>query len=212
MDHIATWRNEVLILRTDSESPESSVYAERTDSQLVELTLAGDEVAFECIFDRHKRRVAVLASRFFQEPSEIEEIIQVSFTKAFFEMSGFRGSHDFSLASWLNRIVTNTCLNALKARTTKVEHLSAVLTDRELEIFAVDLRRKSAEDLMVQRDLLEKLLSTLMVEDRVLLQMLYAQEISVAEVASIFGWSRSKVKIRAFRARRSLGRSLKNFL
>jgi RNA polymerase sigma-70 factor (ECF subfamily) len=42
--------------------------------------------------------------------------------------------------------------------------------------------------------------------------MLYAEEMSVAEAAEAFGWSRAKVKVRAFRARRALARVLKRFL
>jgi len=212
MDYATNLRKEVLILRTEIENSEMPVFAERTDNQLVELALAGDETAFECIFDRHKRRIAILASRFFQNPAEVEEIIQISFTKAFVELKNFRGLHEFSLASWLNRIATNTCLNLLKTRATKVENLITALSDHDMEIFAVDLREKSSEELMIQRDLLEKLLASLSPDDRVLLQMLYAQEMSVADVAAIFGWSRAKVKVRAFRARRSLGRVIKRIL
>ena len=212
MDHTTTLQKEVLILRADIETPEHAVYAERTDGQLVDLTLAGDEAAFECIFDRHKRRVAVLAGRFFQDPSEVEEIIQISFTRAYTELRNFRGAYEFSLAGWLNRIATNTCLNALKTRKTKIESRVIALSDHDLETLAVDLAEKSAEELIVRRDLLEKLLASLGAEDRVLMQMLYAEEMSVAETARVFGWSRAKIKIRAFRARRLLARVLKRFL
>lgn len=212
MDYLTALGKETLRLRADIERTESMVHSERTDKQLVDLTLGGDETAFECIFERHKRRVAILASRFFQDPAEVEEIIQISFTKAYFDLKSFRGLYDFSLASWLNRIATNTCLNTLKTRSTKIEHWITDLTDGEREVFAADLKQKTAEELAVKRDLLEKLLAELSIDDRVLLQMLYAQEMSVAEAATAFGWSRAKVKVRAFRARRSLGRILKRFV
>lgn len=211
MDHATTLRKEVLILRAQ-ENPENTVNTERTDRQLVDLALAGDEFAYERIFERHKRRVASLAGRFFREPQDVEEMIQITFTKAYVELRNFRGEHEHSLASWLNRIATNTCLNALKKRASRVEGLTTALTDHEIEVLSVDLRVKDAEELAVQRDLLEKLLASLSADDRVLLQMLHAYEISVAEAAEIFGWSRAKVKVRAFRARRSLNRILKRFL
>jgi RNA polymerase sigma-70 factor (ECF subfamily) len=212
MDYLRALRKEILILRAEIENPESPVYVERTDNQLVALVLAGDEAAFECIFERHKRRIAVLASRFFQNSAEIEEIIQISFIKAYFDLKSFRGLYDFSLVSWLNRIAINTCLNLLKTRSAKIDNLITVLSDHEREVFAADLREKSAEDLIVQRDLLEKLLASLSVDDRALLQMLHAQEMSIAEIADVFGWSRAKVKVRAFRARRSLARIIRRFL
>ena len=185
---------------------------EETDRQLVDLALAGDELAYERIFERHKRRVASLAGRFFREPQEVEEMIQITFTKAYVQLGSFRGEHEHSLASWLNRIATNTCLNTLKQRANRIEDLVTALSDHEIEVLSVDLREKDAEELAVQRDLLEKLLASLSADDRVLLQMLHAYEMSVAETAEVFGWSRAKVKVRAFRARRSLNRVLKRFL
>lgn len=211
MDYSAALQKEVLILRANSDEKVETGH-ETTDRQLVALALGGDESAYESIFDRHKRRVAVIASRFFRDPNQIEEIIQVSFTRAFIEIENFRGHHDFSLASWLNRIATNTCINALKAQHTKINDLVTAFADEDLAAFAQDLREKSAEELVIQRDLLEKLLRALDVEDRVLLQMLYAEEMTVAEVAESFGWSRANVKVRAFRARRSLAKIVKRFI
>jgi RNA polymerase sigma-70 factor (ECF subfamily) len=204
-------RKEVLILRAQ-ENPENTVKTERTDRQLVDLVLSGDEFAYEHIFERHKRRVAALAGRFFREPQDVEEMIQITFTKAYVQLGNFRGKHEYSLSSWLNRIATNACLNALKKRANRIEDIAAVLSDNEIEMLSEELRERSAEELLAQRDLLEKLLSTLSADDRVLLQMLYAYEMTVAEAAEVFGWSRAKVKVRAFRARRALNRVLKRFL
>ena len=44
------------------------------------------------------------------------------------------------------------------------------------------------------------------------MEMLYVEEMSVAEVADVFGWSGAKVRVRAFRAKHSLKRILKRFL
>jgi RNA polymerase sigma-70 factor (ECF subfamily) len=210
MDYLTAWRSEILISR--SEHIEKSLYATSTDRQLVDLTLAGDESAFECIFERHKRYVATIAGRYFQYPQEIEDVIQASFIKAYFELKNFRGLHDFSLPSWLGRITATTCLNILRSGRYKLESHFFDLSDPAVEALATDLIEKSAEELTSQRDLLEKLLSSLNMEDRVLLQMLYAEEMTVSEIADAFGWSRAKAKVRAFRARHSLRKTLKRIL
>src|SRR4051812_17866097 len=113
MESLTAWQSQILAPR--SERIERSIYAESTDRQLVELTLAGDGSAFECIFDRHKRYVAIVASRYFQCPYQIEDVIQASFTKAYIELASFRGAHDLSLVSWLGRITATTCLNYLRS-------------------------------------------------------------------------------------------------
>lgn len=194
--------------------PEIPNSAEKSDAKLIELVLSGDETAFENLFDRYKRLVASIANRYFSQTETIEEIIQISFAKAFFELKEFRGNFDASFASWIGRIATNACLDALRLQKRKPENLWCEFTETETEaIFAgVFNNGKTAEHLLVERDLAEKLLSRLSAEDRAVLQMLDAEEMSVREVSEITGWSIPKTKIRAFRARKALRKILRKFL
>ena len=214
MDYPATWQNEILMPRTENESAKTNVCAEKTDKQLIELVLTGEESAFEQIFDRYKRLVAVVACRYFQRPEEVEEIIQISFAKVYFELANFRGKHDFSMPSWLGRITTNICLDTLRNQKRKPENLICELSTDETEIIFADApgNNKTAEKLLVERDLAEKLLSNLPAEDRAILQMLYEEEMSIGEVAKVTGWSNSKIKVRAHRARHALRKILRKFV
>jgi RNA polymerase sigma-70 factor (ECF subfamily) len=207
-------QNENVITRVDEDSAQRAVTVERTDRQLVDLVLAGDEFAFEQIFDRHKRMVAAVAARYYRRPEQIEEIIQLSFSKAFVELARFRGLHELSLASWIARIATNACFDSLRSEKRKPEDLCCDLTDGEIESLAAITGRptRDAEDAFLNRDLAEKLLARVAADDRALLQMLYVEEMSVAEIASVTGWSQSKVKIRAWRSRNILRRVLRKFL
>ena len=214
MDYPATWQNEILVARAENESAEIEVCVEKTDKQLAELVLAGEESAFEQIFDRYKRLAAVVASRYFGRPEQIGEIVQISFTKVYFELENFRGKHDFSLAGWLARITTNVSLDALRNQKRKPENLACELSDEEGEFLFADARQneKTTENLLVERDLAQKLLANLPAEDRAILQMLYEKELSVGEIARATGWSNSKIKIRAHRARNALRKILRKFL
>lgn len=213
MDYTTAWQDEMLMSRAET-GAEAIVHAEKTDSQLIELVLTGDEAAFENIFDRYKRLVASIAGRFFQRPEQIDEIIQISFTKVYLELKDFRGKYDSSFASWLGRITTNACLDALRRQKQKPENLSCELSDAEQEFLFADATRndKTAENFVVERDLAEKLLSRLAAEDRAILQMLDVEGMSVKEAAEITGWSKSKIKIRAYRARNVLRKISKRFL
>jgi DNA-directed RNA polymerase specialized sigma24 family protein len=42
--------------------------------------------------------------------------------------------------------------------------------------------------------------------------MLYAEGLTIADVSDTLGWSHAKVKVRAFRAKRSLRKILRRFL
>ncbi len=79
-------QNDKYVGRVADDAADIRAHVESTDAQLVELVLAGDNTAFEQIFDRHKRMVAMVTTRYFRRPEEIEEIIQISFAKAFVEL------------------------------------------------------------------------------------------------------------------------------
>ena len=207
-------QNENLITRTEEDLKVGAVRSERTDSQLVELVLAGDETAFEQVFDRHKRMVGLVAGRYFRRPEQIEEIIQISFAKAFVELARFRGGHELSLASWLARITVNACFDSLRSSKRRPEHLCCDLTDGEMESLSgiAAVGSGDAEKNVLDRDLAEKLLSRLSGDERALLQMLYTDDMSVAEIAEFTGWSQSKVKVKAWRARNLLRRVVKKLV
>jgi len=207
-------QDETLIARVDDETAGPHVRAELTDRQLVDWSIDGSDEAFEQIFDRYKRPVAIIAAKYFRRPEQIEEIIQISFAKAFTELARFRGQHDASLGSWLMRIAANACLDQIRSKKRKPEDLNCELSANDagtLLDIAVS-REQNAEDELSIRDLSSKLLSRLPEDDRAILQMLYVDEMSIAEIAALLGWSRSKVKIRAWRSRNALRRVLNQYL
>lgn len=215
MDYTPAWQDEIQISRAVKEkSADFEITAEKSDAQLVELILNGEETAFENLFDRYKRLVAAIAARYFRQPEQIEEIIQISFAKVYFDLKRFRGDYNFSFASWIGKITNNACLDALRLQKRKPENLWCEFSEAETDILFRDAANdeKTAENSIVERDLAEKLLSHLSVEDRAVLQMLDAEEMSVREVAEITGWSNSKIKVRAFRARNALRKILRKFL
>lgn len=112
------------------------------------------------------------------------------------------------MEGWLTRIATNTCLNIIRAASRRPELITAELSEDETEW----LERKVAEsagsdhhnveDKIVAADLAERLLQELSPEDRLALTMIDGEDASISEVAEVTGWSESKVKVRAFRARK----------
>lgn len=214
MGYPTAWENDILMPRAANTGTQDHVCSDTSDHRLVELILAGDESAFEQLFERYKRLVGATAGRYFQQPEQIEEIIQITFAKVFFELKDFRGQHDFSLASWLGKIATNTCLNTLRTKKCKAESQLSDLSRAAMDALFTNVERNGsdAEKCLVERDLAEKLLSNLGREDRALLQMLYVEEKSISEVSQMTGWSVSNVKVRSFRARNALRKLLRKFL
>jgi RNA polymerase sigma-70 factor, ECF subfamily len=204
-----TWQEQPMVTASHHGEDEIASHVARSDKQLAELVLAGDETAFEELFDRHKRLVAAIAARYFRRPEQVEEIIQISFSKVYFELPNFRGAHELSLAGWLSRITRNACIDALRSYKRRPEDLSCDLSDDERnDLLAFASNELTAEQQHIDRDLADKLLSRLSTEDRTLLQMLYVEGLSINEAADALGWAGPKTKLRAWRARNTLRKYL----
>ena len=187
-----------------------------TDDNLVAAVLAGDEDAFGKLFERHRRQVARIAGRFFSQFEQIEEIIQDSFTKAYFALATYHGTHAASFKAWLGQITVNSCYDQLRRTQRRPPHSFIDITDSESHELATALRAAGAsadiERATISRDLAGKLLARVSAEDRLVLTLLDVEGFSVAEIAEMTGWSISKVKVRAHRARVHLRRILQKFI
>ena len=173
----------------------------------------GDESAFAEIVRRYSPRVFSTASRFFRQRSLVEEAAQEVFLKAFTQLGSFEGRG--SLEGWLTRIATNTCLNMLRAGKRRPELTVSDLSDEEdqwLEQQLSDPEQRSVESNLVAADLADRLLSVLSPEDQQALLMIDGEEASIKEVAEATGWSESKVKVRAFRARKKIREAMEKLL
>ena len=73
-------------------------------------------------------------------------------------------------------------------------------------------RHQSSERGRVAADLAEKVLSELSPDDRLVLMSIDGEQLPVKEVAEMTGWSESKVKVRAFRARRRMRQAVEKLL
>lgn len=186
------------------------------DLELARQVRDGDESAFAEIVRRYSPRVFKVAGRFFRQRSLVEEAAQEVFLKAFTQLGSYEGRG--SMEGWLTRIATNTCLNILRAAKRRPELTVSDLTedenhwlDEKLSAVSSELHR-SAERKLVAADLADRLLGTLAPEDRLTLTLIDGEDASVREVAEMTGWSESKVKVRAFRARKRAREAMEKLL
>jgi RNA polymerase sigma-70 factor (ECF subfamily) len=185
-----------------------------TDDELVEAVRSGNEAAFAQLFDRHSRFVARLASRFLPRHQDVEGIVQDTFTEAFLDLDRYRGAHERSFVAWLRRITVTTCYDSLRRARLRGAQSTDSLSDHEVATLSGLWQGAAltAEQSVITRDLAVKLLARLAPADRLVLTLLSLEELSVTEIAELTGWSESKVKVRAHRARKTLRAIVERFL
>jgi RNA polymerase sigma-70 factor, ECF subfamily len=176
----------------------------------------GDESAFAEIMRRYSPRVFYVASRFFRERTLVEDAAQEVFLKAFTQLESFEGRG--SLEGWITRIATNTCLNMIRGSKRRPELTTSDLTEDESNWLDDKLanvateRYRSSERSMVAADLADRVLRTLSPDDQLVLKLIDGEELSVNDVVKLTGWSESKVKVTAFRARRRMREAVEKLL
>ncbi len=187
-----------------------------SDESLVDAVRRGDDAAFEVIFERHRRRIARMVARFVKRPERLEEILQEVFIKAYFALDSYRPEKGASFSAWLSTVAINSCYDELRRVRRRPESSISDINSEEVLWLASQLRSQSSqsniESAAIARDLANKLLARLSPEDRMVLTLLDAEELTVAEIATVLQWKVSKVKVRAHRARHALRKVLSEFV
>ena len=181
---------------------------ERTDAELIAAVLNGDTAGFEPLVKKYQPRVFATARRYARRESEVEDIVQEVFLKAFQKLGSFRGDAPFE--HWLMRLAVRTCYDFLRAHRRNREMSFADFSDEEsdwLERFAAN-PSDASDHAAAARELVERVLAQLPPAARLIITLLEIEDRSVKEIAALTGWSVPVVKIRAFRARAEMRKCL----
>lgn len=85
-----------------------------TDQELVERVQKGDKAAFDLLVRKYQHKVIKLISRYVRDQSEVHDVAQEAFIKAYRALANFRGESAFY--TWLYRIAINSAKNYLLSR------------------------------------------------------------------------------------------------
>ena len=168
----------------------------------------GDEAAARRLMAAvYPQVLAIVRGRLPRRLAE-EDLAQQIFVRFFEKLGSYDGRAP--LEHWLSRLAVNVCVDALRAEARRPELRWADLTDAEAEALTASVADQSApvSDVVGARELAAKLLDTLPPKDRLIVQLLDLEGCSVREVQQHTGWGESAIKLRAFRARRRLRRTL----
>lgn len=183
---------------------------EPTDAELIAAVLDGDSASFEPLIRKYQPRVFATARRYARRESEVEDIVQEVFIKAFQKLNSFRGDAPFE--HWLMRLAVRTCYDFLRGHQRNREAAFSELTEPEadwLDRFVID-SGSAEENAEAARQLVDRILSRLSPAARMVITLLEIEGRPVKEIAEVTGWSVPLVKVRAFRARAEMRKILKS--
>ncbi len=169
------------------------------DAILVQAAQSGDIAAFEQIVRRHQPAVYRVALRMLGSRADAEDVTQDTFVRAWRSLDRFRAQS--ALNTWLYRIVTRRCLDALAARRT-TEQLDAASTESaEGEPAGIVEQRE-------QLEAVKRAIAGLPADQRAALVLREFEGLSYDELADVLGTSVASIKGRLHRARLSVLRTI----
>jgi RNA polymerase sigma-70 factor (ECF subfamily) len=185
------------------------VAEKEVDAQLVRLAQGGDERAFQALVVKYQRRIARHVARYVRRASDVEDVVQETFIRAFRGLGSFRG--DSSFYSWLYRIATNAAFSFLKKTAGEVE-----ADERDDEGFEPGVSdEQTPERVLLARqigDAVERAMARLQPELAEALVLFEVEGKSYKEIAQMLGTPIGTVRTRIFRARDFIARRLEPVL
>ena len=189
-------------------------HPDQVDLTLVTAAKAGDLQAFEVLVERHERRIFFVARRMTRTQEDAEDVVQLTFQKAFTHVCKFEERSSFS--TWLTRIAINEGLMVLRKRRglreMLIDHLSG--NGEATTVLEVPDSNPDPEVSYSQRErenILSSSLNELSNGARRAIQLRELDGRSTEETARITGISVGAVKSRVFHGRRKLHQKLKHY-
>ena len=185
------------------------------DQQLVERAQRGDKEAFELLVSKYQRKLARLLSRFIRDATEVEDVTQEAFIKAYRALPTFRG--DSAFYTWMYRIAINTAKNYLVAMGRRAPTTTDFDSDEAENFEDGDQLRdlNTPENELMSRQVAETVnqtLEELPEELRTAITLREIEGLSYEDIASIMNCPIGTVRSRIFRAREAIADKLRPLL
>ncbi|OZI63253.1 RNA polymerase sigma factor RpoE [Bordetella genomosp. 11] len=185
------------------------------DAELVARVQRGDKKAFDLLVLKYQRKIMRLLSRMIRDQSEIEDVAQEAFIKAYRALPQFRG--DSAFYTWLYRIAINTARNWLASNGRRPSTPNA-LENEDGETFneTDNLSDISTPEAMVaSREIAETVnaaIQGLPEELRTAIVLREIEGMSYEDIAQSMGCPIGTVRSRIFRAREAVAARLRPLL
>lgn len=184
------------------------------DQQLVERVQKGDKRAFDLLVLKYQHKIFAVISRFIRDHSEVQDVAQDAFIKAYKALPNFRGESAFY--TWMYRIAINTAKNYLVARNRRPPASDLDVDDAEFYSGSEAMQEMNTPERNLLRDELQAVIDQAfrdLPEDlRMAVTLREIDGLSYEEIAEAMECPIGTVRSRIFRAREAIDKKIQPLL
>jgi len=184
------------------------------DQELVERVQSGEKAAFDILVRKYEHKLANVISRYIHDQSEVLDVAQDAFIKAYRALPNFRG--DSAFYTWLYRIAINTAKNHLVAAGRRPPKTDVDAQEAEQFEASPGLKEYATPERLALRSELagtiQDAIEELPEELRVAIVLRELEGLSYEEIASAMECPIGTVRSRIFRARDAIDKRIRPLL
>lgn len=192
----------------------ADIDTQQLDLELVKRVQRGDSAAFDLLVRKYQHRIAALIGRYIADWSEVQDVAQETFVRAWRAIGSFRGDAQFY--TWLHRIAVNTAKNHLVASNRRPPGGDIDVEDAEQYDSGVRLRDTDTPERELMRQQLEqtvmRAVEALPEDLRLAITLREVDGLSYEEIAQRMDCPIGTVRSRIFRAREAIDQEMKPLL
>ena len=181
------------------------------DLDLVRRVQRGDSAAFDLLVRKYQHRIAGLIGRYIADWSEVQDVAQETFLRAYRAIGNFRGDAQFY--TWLHRIAVNTAKNHLVAHNRRPPTDDVDAEEAAQYESGVRLRDTDTPERELMRQQMEqtvmRAVEALPEELRTAITLREVEGLSYEEIAERMDCPIGTVRSRIFRAREAIDAELR---
>lgn len=185
-----------------------------TDQQLVERARNGDTRAFDLLVKKYQHKIIGLIGRYVNDHSEVQDVAQEAFIKAYRALGSFRAESAFY--TWMYRIAINTAKNHLVSRSRRPPGSDLDMSDAEILDHSGRLADIETPEAAMARDQLEEAvfdaIEALPDDLRTAITLREMDGLSYEDIANIMECPVGTVRSRIFRAREAVDQRIRPFI
>jgi len=167
------------------------------EQQWLKQVLEGNKQAYGHIINKYKNPLYATILRMTKNPQDAEDLVQEAFIKVYHQLGKYDNKGSF--ASWIYRVAVNHCMDEFRKKRYKTQQLEineekAVNPNHPEIIFLKKEKHRQVE----------RLVASLPEDERLVILLRYANELSYTEISELTGFPLSSVRNKLHRAKKKM--------